>query len=144
MLTGVHIIIHTASPINFSFNSWDQFVPIAVAGAVGILTSAYKHAGPQLESFVITSSVAAILDPSKIPYTFTEADWNTYSYDKAKELGDQAPAGLLYQASKTAAERSIWQFRDEYKVSRLGYWTIHAWPSFTIIIAEPVRTNFQD
>ena len=91
-------------------------MPIAVAGAAGILLSAYKHAGPQLESFVLTSSVAAIIDPSKKPFNFTEADWNTYSAAKAKELGEGAPGGLLYQASKTEAERAIWAFRDEYKV----------------------------
>ncbi|MCJ1394595.1 hypothetical protein MMC18_007475, partial [Xylographa bjoerkii] len=122
---GVTAVIHTASPIDFSLDHWDHFVPIAVAGAAGILLSAYKHAGPQLESFVLTSSVAAIVDPSKKPYDFTEADWNTYSGAKAKELGDKAPGGLLYQASKTEAERAIWAFRDEYK------------PSFSISAVNP-------
>ncbi|MCJ1419424.1 hypothetical protein MMC32_005779 [Xylographa parallela] len=112
---GVIAVIHTASPIDFSLKSWNDFVPVAVAGAVGILLSAYKHAGPQLESFVLTSSVAAIIDPSKKPYDFTEADWNTYSGAKSKELGDAAPGGLLYQASKAEAERAMWAFRDEHK-----------------------------
>ncbi|MCJ1285803.1 hypothetical protein MMC26_005144 [Xylographa opegraphella] len=122
---GVTAVIHTASPIDFSLKTWDEFVPVAVAGAAGILLSAYKHAGPQLESFVLTSSVAAIIDPSKKPYDFTEADWNTYSVAKAKELGEEAPGGLLYQASKTEAERAIWVFRDEYK------------PSFSISAVNP-------
>ena len=66
---------------------------------------------------MLTSSVAAVMDPRKKPYAFTEADWNTYSEEKAKELGTEAPGALLYQASKTAAEQAIWAFRDEYKVS---------------------------
>ena len=111
-------IIHTASPINFSFTTWDQFVPIAVAGAIGILTSAYKHAGPQLESFIITSSVAAIVDLTKRKYAFSEKDWNTYSYDRAKELGDEAPSAMLYQASKVAAERAVWEFKEKHNVRR--------------------------
>lgn len=98
---------------------------IAVAGAAGVLQSSYKHGGPQLESFVLTSSVAAIIDPSKTSYAFTEADWNTYSGPKAKELGEDAPSGLLYQASKVEAERAIWTFRDEYK------------PSFSISAVNP-------
>ena len=115
---GATAVIHTASPIDFSLKSWNDFVPVAVAGATGILLSAYKHAGPQLESFVLTSSVAAIIDPSKKPYDFSEADWNTYSVAKAKELGEEAPGGLLYQASKVEAEKAIWAFRDEHHVGK--------------------------
>ena len=88
----------------------------AVRGAVGMLESAFKHAGPQLESVVITSSVAAIYDPSKRPYTFTEADWNTWAEAKAKELGGEAPSSTLYPASKVAAEKAFWKFRDDNQV----------------------------
>ncbi|MCJ1405848.1 hypothetical protein MMC11_009078 [Xylographa trunciseda] len=135
---GVVAVIHTASPIDFSLKSWDHFVPIAVAGAAGILLSAYKHAGPQLESFVLTSSVAAIVDPSKKPYDFTEADWNTYSVAKAKEQGEEAPSGLLYQASKTEAERAIWTFRDEYKTLAKPPFAISA-VNPGVVVGPPVQ-----
>lgn len=88
----------------------------AVNGALSILNSAYKHAGPQLESFVITSSFAAVSDPSKRPYTFTAADWNTWAEAEHKKLGSDTPPTVLYPASKAAAERAIWDFRDEHKV----------------------------
>lgn len=89
----------------------------AVNGAVSILNAAYKHAGPQLESFVTTSSFAAVSDPSKRPYTFTAADWNTWAEAEYKKLGSDTPPTILYPASKAAAERAIWNFRDEHKVS---------------------------
>lgn len=89
---------------------------MAVAGVLGILESASKYAGPQLESVVLTSSVAAIFDPSKIAHTFTEADWNEWAEAKCLELGNQAPAGLLYSASKVAAEKAFWKFGQDHKV----------------------------
>jgi len=112
---GVNIIFHTASPINFTLTSWDDFVTPAIHGTVGILKSALDHAGPELEIVVVTSSVAAVTDPAKNPHTFTEADWNNWAEAKAKELGDKAPASLLYPASKAAAEKALWKFRDEHK-----------------------------
>jgi len=104
-----------------------------VAGAVGILNSAYRHAGPQLESFVITSSVAAIVDPTKPKYAFSEEDWNTYSYDRAKDLGDEAPSGMLYQASKVAAERAVWEFKKNHVVRR----TSHYSRPFMLLLSSP-------
>ena len=83
---------------------------------MGILQSAVKHAGPQLESVVLTSSVASIWDPSKNPQHFTEADWNNWAEAKAKELGDKTPTSVLYSASKAAAEKAFWKFRDDNKV----------------------------
>jgi len=62
--------------------------------------------------------VAAIVDPTKPKYSFCEKDWNTYSYDRAKELGGEAPSGMLYQASKVAAERAVWEFKKEHNVRR--------------------------
>ncbi|KAI4115209.1 MAG: hypothetical protein LQ345_004149 [Seirophora villosa] len=97
---------------------------VAVAGAISILDSAIRHAGPRLSSFVFTSSIAACTDPqAPLPKTFTENDWNTWAEAEAKskefeELEDAAKGPVLYQASKTAAERAVWQWREEKKVSR--------------------------
>jgi len=50
------------------------------------------------------------------PNTFTNADWNNWAETKAQELGDSAPIKVLYSASKVAAERAVWKFRNEHKV----------------------------
>ena len=60
----------------------------------------------------MTSSVAAVQDPSKTTHRFTEEDWNEWAMEKAKSGEFRA----LYAASKTLAERAIWEFRDEKKV----------------------------
>lgn len=91
----------------------------AISGTLSILASAYEYAGPQLQAFVLTSSLAAIFDPSKSPHNFTEADWNEWAEAKAKEEGDAAPAKLLYLVAKTAAEKALWKFQDDKKVCPL-------------------------
>lgn len=115
--TGVSAIIHAASPVNFSLTDPEQVIVPAVRGATGILKSALEHAGPQLTSFVFLSSGAAIIEPKDDPnYVFTEKDWNTFAERKVKELGGRASGNLLYNASKAASERAVWEFRDHQKV----------------------------
>ncbi|KAL8957333.1 MAG: hypothetical protein Q9193_005367, partial [Seirophora villosa] len=110
-----------SSPVSFALTSWSSTVDIAVAGAISILDSAIRHAGPRLSSFVFTSSIAACTDPQPpLPKTITENDWNTWAEAKAKskefeELDDFAKGLVLYHASKTAAERAVWQWREEKK-----------------------------
>ena len=80
-------------------------------------------AGPQLTSVVVTSSVAAVTNPKEGSYTFTEADFASASLDRAteeREEGVQTPVGILYSASKTAAERAVWKFRDGHRVRYLA------------------------
>lgn len=89
-----------------------------------MLNSALNHAGPRLSSFVLTSSFAACTDPqTPLPKTFTENDWNTWAEPKAKskdfeDLDDNAKGRVLYLASKTAAERAVWEWREKREVSR--------------------------
>lgn len=84
-----------------------------------MLNTALK-AGPQLESLVVTSSVAAVSNPITRPNTMlTELDFAHDFLDKAEEdrkNGQSTPANVLYAASKTAAEHAIWKFRDEKRV----------------------------
>ncbi|KAL9018466.1 MAG: hypothetical protein Q9185_004243 [Variospora sp. 1 TL-2023] len=121
---GTTAIIHTASPISFALTRWSSTVDVAIAGAISILNSALNHAGPRLSSFVLTSSSAACTDPqAPLPKKFTENDWNTWAEAKAKskdfeELDDGAKGRVLYPASKTAAERAVWEWREKKKVSR--------------------------
>jgi len=116
---GVDGIFHTASPVDFSLESYDQMVVPAVKGSETLLHSALK-AGPQLSSVVVTSSVIAVVNipPPRPDYVFTESDFATVALETAnkdKDEGRKTPSGVLYGASKIAAERAVWKFRDEHK-----------------------------
>lgn len=114
---GVHGIFHTASPISFVLDEYDAFITPAVRGTETIFESALK-AGPQLTSVVVTSSVAAITNYPKPPgYVFTEEDFATVALDTAtkdKAEGRKTAPGILYAASKTAADRAVWKFKNEH------------------------------
>src|SRR6201999_556884 len=73
---GVHAIIHTASPVDFTLKTVDEFVGPAIGGNLSILESA-NIAGPQLKAFVVTSSIAAVVDRWRLPpdHDYTEPDW---------------------------------------------------------------------
>ncbi|KAL2428939.1 hypothetical protein ABEF95_010399 [Exophiala dermatitidis] len=123
---GVYGIIHTASPVDFSLTSVDEFMGPAVGGNLSILESAWKEAtkstatdssphpqsqsqSSRLTSFVVTSSVAAIVDKWKQPpnHAYTESDWNTTGERVARETFS---APVAYGASKAAAERAVWEW----------------------------------
>lgn len=126
MLTypGVDGIFHTASPIDFSLDTFEKMVVPAMRGSEVLLASALK-AGPQLKAVVVTSSVVAIIDPPKTPdHVYTEAEFATVNLERAtQERGGsvKTPGNVLYSASKTAADRAVWKFRDERKVSLLVF-----------------------
>jgi NADPH-dependent methylglyoxal reductase len=111
----VHAIIHAASPISFSLTTLDDFMIPAIGGATGILNSALKSAGPQLESVVVTSSIAAVTNMARPKdHSFTETDWNDYVMEAVKM--PDPPAVLFYSASKNAAEKAVWEWRDRNQV----------------------------
>jgi nucleoside-diphosphate-sugar epimerase len=119
---GVEAIIHLASPVDFSLTSVEAFMHPAVNGNLSILNSALK-AGPQLRSFVLTSSIAAISDVTKPEdYAFSEADWNRSGEKIARRY---FLPGVAYAASKTAAERVLWA------------WTKRHRPSFSVSAVNP-------
>jgi nucleoside-diphosphate-sugar epimerase len=101
----------------------EEVIKPAVQGTVGILESALAHAGPQLESICVISSLAAINDPKFGPKSIiTEANWASTSAEKvaaAIAAGNTRDlnAMTVYSASKIAAEKAVWRFRDEHKVS---------------------------
>lgn len=94
----------------------------AIGGTNTLLTSALEQAGPQLEAVIVTSSVAALLNrDAPEGHVTTEADENTKAIDKAKNLDadgipEEQRGGILYSASKVAALRAVWEFRDTHKV----------------------------
>jgi nucleoside-diphosphate-sugar epimerase len=72
---------------------------------------------------VITSSFAAIVDPSKgfwPEHTWSEEDWNPITQKEAEENPISA-----YRASKTFAEKAAWEFLEKEK------------PGFTIATINP-------
>lgn len=109
---GVHAIIHTASPVDFSLKTVDEFFGPAVGGNLSILDSAKNAAGPQLTSFVVTSSVSSIVDKWRLPadHDYTEEDWNESGEKVARE---NFSAPVAYGASKAAAERALWTWVSE-------------------------------
>ncbi|CUA76880.1 NADPH-dependent aldehyde reductase ARI1 [Saccharomyces cerevisiae S288c] [Rhizoctonia solani] len=110
---GVDAITHTASPFHFQAEDPQMLIEPAVKGTLGILASAHKYA-PTVQRIVITSSVAAIVDPSKPSGTvFTENDWNSFSLRKVETKGNAAAGGEKYRASKTLAEKAAWTYLEE-------------------------------
>ncbi|KAF1983686.1 NAD(P)-binding protein [Aulographum hederae CBS 113979] len=106
-------VIHTASPFHFNVTDVQkQLLDPAIIGTTGILKSIKKSA-PTVKRVVITSSFAAIVNPSRGAWpghTYSEADWNPISTSEAVEN----PANG-YRASKTFAERSAWDFVSSEK-----------------------------
>ena len=101
-------MLHIASPCHFDAKDpWDIIRP-AVTSTVNILGSCVR-AGNSVKRVVITSSFAAILDPSKKPpNSYTEEDWNESSPRNSKEQGNDQASLDAYRASKTLAERAAW------------------------------------
>lgn len=118
---GVHLIIHTASPVDFTLQTVDAFFEPAIGGVRSILNSAQIRAGPQLEAFVLTSSVAAIVDrwKNRPDHDYTERDWNTSGEAVARR---DFSAPVAYGASKAAAERELWAWESQHH----PHWAISA------------------
>lgn len=94
----------------------------AVIGTTGILKSIKKSA-PSVKRVVITSSFAAIVDPSKgnwPGHDYSEEDWNPITQKEAEESPVSA-----YRASKTFAEKASWDFLEKEK------------PNFSIATINP-------
>jgi len=118
---GIIAFMPLAAPINSNGKGLDAFLVPAVESTKSNLESAMDHAGPQLESIVYMSSVAAVWDFGRSmaePDTeFAEKDWNEFSERTAREIGDENGAWFLwYPASKAAAERAVWAFKEDRKV----------------------------
>jgi nucleoside-diphosphate-sugar epimerase len=114
-----------ASPVSLSFTDPDPVIHTAKVGTLTILQSALENSGPQLKAFVLTSSIAAIRNPHEPPHVYNEEQWNTTSLEMVAQMGRDTPGIAIYAASKTAAERVFWEFRDQHK------------PSFTFAAINP-------
>ncbi|KAH6843441.1 hypothetical protein B0I37DRAFT_393643 [Chaetomium sp. MPI-CAGE-AT-0009] len=120
---GVSAVAHLASPVSFDFTDPEPVLHSAINGTIRALESAQKE--PKIKNFVLMSSIAAIRGPKTEDYTYTEADWNTAAERAVAELGKATPGPIIYAASKVAAEKAMWKFRDEHK------------PRFTLTAINP-------
>ena len=110
----IKYVIHTASPVSFYKENIykNLFVP-AVEGTKDILQTAHKY-GPNIKKFVYTSSISAAVNLDSPPENqiLTEESWNPILNDP-KEL-DKSWSDAYY-ASKTYAERAVWEFKETIK-----------------------------
>ncbi|PSN58557.1 NAD(P)-binding protein [Corynespora cassiicola Philippines] len=129
VVTGVTGILHLASPVSLSFTDPDPVIHAAQNGTESLLNSALRatNSSPRtLKSVVLMSSIATMVTLDPPPYTITEKDWNTFALSVVKSQGKSTPGPVIYAASKTAAERAFWAFRDRHL------------PSFTMTAVNPV------
>ena len=107
---GVDGIVHMASVMTFS-NKVDEVIPPVVKGALNILTSATKES--RVKSVVYTSSSTAALMPQpNKEIKVLENTWNDETVETVRNSSD--PDGfMVYGASKTEAEKAIWQAINE-------------------------------
>ncbi|KAJ8118447.1 hypothetical protein OPT61_g580 [Boeremia exigua] len=98
-------VIHAASPFHFRAkdNESELFQP-ALNGTVGILKAIHQHA-PSVKKVVVTSSIAAVMNPFSKPAEYMEESWNPITKEQALSNPQ-----LGYLGSKTFAERAAWDF----------------------------------
>ncbi|KAH8114298.1 hypothetical protein DFH11DRAFT_1508933, partial [Phellopilus nigrolimitatus] len=101
---GVDAIAHTALPFHFSADDPNELIGPAVKGTVGILESALKHAGPQLQRIAVLSSDAAVAGSSDHGELY-ERTWNEESAAEVRERGHATSQSAKYRASKALAEK---------------------------------------
>jgi len=104
---GFDGVAHAASPGSLDVADADLVVKPAINGTISILES-IKRFGPTVKRVVLTSSIASMWEPKTGSYKYTKADWNEKAIKAYKSGG--ATGMVAYEASKTLAERSAWEF----------------------------------
>ncbi|KAH7096854.1 D-lactaldehyde dehydrogenase [Auriculariales sp. MPI-PUGE-AT-0066] len=108
---GVDAVAHTASPVEWASpeDPPEKLIKPAVEGTLFALRSAATR-GTNVKRVVVTASYASILEPHDGPYEYSEEDWNDFSVKEAETRGKATTAVHKYRASKTLAERAVWNF----------------------------------
>ncbi|KAK4157369.1 SGNH hydrolase-type esterase domain-containing protein [Chaetomidium leptoderma] len=107
---------HLASPVSMTETDPAPMMRAAVQGTTSLLNSALTESKREsqrgaLKSVVFMSTISAVFSPSRpAGHVFTEADWNDVAEEEVRRLGKDTPGYVIYQASKTAAERAFWRF----------------------------------
>ena len=126
-------VAHAASPVNVPGGSFDDFVKPAVSGAVNILESIKEH-GPTVKRVIVTASFVSMLQYAMVQHN--ETHWNEKIFEMIKSKGDQVSPMELYAASKTLAEKAVWEFVEKNKGS-LGFDLATINPSY--ILGAPIH-----
>lgn len=145
-IKGCDAVFHVASPMCFSFtDAKSEFLDPAIQGATAILEASSQE--PGIRRVILTSSIAACIDPLhpdgllRPGYTYTEADWNPLTYEKAATYKEFPP---VYTASKALAEKAAWDFMEaEPRSFRLICINpCHTWGSYKQHVSSPRSMNF--
>jgi nucleoside-diphosphate-sugar epimerase len=91
----------------------DLIIP-AVRGTTSILNSALKH-GSNVKRVILTSSIVAVVEMTTVPRVFNESNWNNAAVEAVKTEGSAVLPAMIYQASKTLAEKAAWEFVVAHK-----------------------------
>jgi nucleoside-diphosphate-sugar epimerase len=110
-IKGVDLVAHLASPVSLYFTEAEPVLRTAVRATEEVLESAARE--QSVRGFLLMSSITAVRGMREGPYTWTERDWNDFAPAAVDKMGKQAPGPVIYSASKVAAERAFWRFRDE-------------------------------
>ena len=110
---GVKGVCHVASILSFSPDP-NAVIPTVIAGARNAAASAKREGG--VSRFVYTSSSTAITAPKPgKKFTVSVDNWNDEDVEAAWKPPPYEPqrAWAVYGASKTQAERAMWEFMRE-------------------------------
>jgi nucleoside-diphosphate-sugar epimerase len=104
-------VIHVASPFYlFPKNPEEDMLKPAISGTLGLLQSVKTYA-PSVNRVIVTSSFAAMENPTSHPPVYSEECWNPITYEQALD------PSLAYFGSKKLAEKAAWAFMLEEKPS---------------------------
>lgn len=123
-IKGIDAVAHLASPVSMHLNDPEDTMSVAVNGTLRVLEAAIKE--KTIKSFVLMSSIVAVLHQTEGDYIFTEKDWNTDAEEAWAKLGKDIPQQYIYSASKVLSERAFWKFVQDEK------------PGFTVSTVNPV------
>ncbi|KAG4414516.1 hypothetical protein IFR04_012361 [Cadophora malorum] len=130
---GVSAVAHVASNVSFDEDA-SKVIPHAISATASILNSCLAQ--PSVKSFVLTSSSTACQGPKpNVPGSIDANTWNeedikdAWAPRSARKERELSHGWVVYGASKTEAEKALWNFRDEKK------------PHFTVNAVLP-GTNF--
>jgi nucleoside-diphosphate-sugar epimerase len=108
--------------LNLTLKSRDETIKPAVEGTLGLLKSAYNSAGLKLCNIVVTGSVASVMGITPIPgKVYTEEDFDTETERLVEGAADNPSPNLLYYTSKILAEKALWNFVKDFKVSFFNF-----------------------
>lgn len=144
-IKGCDAVFHLASPFKHHFeDARAEFLDPAINGALSALKAATTE--PKIKRVVMTSSVAAILNPihpdgfHRPGYNYTEEDWNPITYEIAAPLKAFPP---VYTASKGLAEKAAWEFmeKDKRSFDLVCVNPCHTWGFYTQHVSSPSDIN---